>query len=426
VNRVLLTVLSLTAGCSSRKEALLLTVGPFEDDLAAAVLSAELPIEISKDSTVSLLAEGKSEGSRLTAQVEPLGKMSRVHWVARDLKKGSKTRLVVRILAVDVEKNPRIQPERGPDGSIAIDLGPLGGCFYTRIVAGPEAAKPYLYPLFIEHIHFTRRYPMEEFPGEDRDHVHQRSFWFTHGDVEGVDFWSEGPKAGKIRQKEVLAAEYGHVFARVATRNEWIAPDGRKLLDDVSEYRFYEIERLGAMIDFTITLTASGAPVTFGDTKEGTFGIRLAESMKEKRGGRIENSRGQVGMKNAWGKPAEWIDYTGKVQWKFEDKRNDFTSSGEDTFGVAIFDHPTSFRHPTTWHVRDYGLFAANPFGLRDFTGDKTKDGSYRLEKGQSITFRYRVYFHRGTTEEAKVGAIYRAYAKPPAVRVEPAEPKKE
>jgi len=33
------------------------------------------------------------------------------------------------------------------------------------------------------------------------------------------------------------------------------------------------------------------------------------------------------------------------------------------TVGIAVFDHPSNPRHPTTWHVRDYGLFAANPLG---------------------------------------------------------------
>ncbi len=413
MNCALFMLLSATLVGADEKVTFQLTAGPFEDDLRRMVLSAELPVEMPKDFTVTFFGspatvspEGtispEGDGVARLVQLEPSGKKTRVHWVGRNIKKGSASQWVLRIDTVDFKKDARIRPERGPDGSIAINLG---GSLFTRLVAGPEAAKPYLYPILIKDLHFTRRYPMEEFPGEDRDHVHQRSFWFTHGDVEGVDFWSEGPKAGKIRQKEVLAAESGKVFARVATRNEWIAPDGRKLLDDVSEYRFYDLHEPARMIDFTITLTASNGPVTFGDTKEGTFGIRLAESMKEKRGGRIENSRGQVGMKNAWGKPAEWIDYTGKI--------------GEETVGIAIFDHPSSFRHPTTWHVRDYGLFAANPFGLRDFTGDKTKDGSHKLEKGQSITFRYRVYFHGGTTDEAKIGAVYRAFAKPPNVQVE-------
>ena len=28
-------------------------------------------------------------------------------------------------------------------------------------------------------------------------------------------------------------------------------------------------------------------------------------------------------------------------------------------YGVAVFDHPQNPRHPTRWHVREYGLLAA-------------------------------------------------------------------
>jgi len=77
-------------------------------------------------------------------------------------------------------------------------------------------------------------------------------------------------------------------------------------------------------------------------------------------------------------------------------------------------DHPTSFRHPTYWHVRTYGLFAANPFGLKDFTGDKKKGGSYTIPAGGSVTFRYRIFIHHGDTESAKIADLYTAYAKMP------------
>ena len=38
---------------------------------------------------------------------------------------------------------------------------------------------------------FTRAYPMEKVPAKQNDHPHQRSCWFTHGNVNGIDFWAE-------------------------------------------------------------------------------------------------------------------------------------------------------------------------------------------------------------------------------------------
>ena len=84
--------------------------------------------------------------------------------------------------------------------------------------------------------------------------------------------------------------------------------------------------------------------------------------------------------------------------------------------GVAILNHPDSFRYPTTWHVRDYGLFAANPFGWHDF-GMK-KSGEYAIPAGGSIAFLYRLILHKGDTATARVANAFEGYAKPPVVEV--------
>ena len=112
--------------------------------------------------------------------------------------------------------------------------------------------------------------------------------------------------------------------------------------------------------------------------------------------GHIENSRGEKDG-NAWGKRAEWVDYYGPVE-------------GE-TVGIAIFDHPKNFRHPTYWHVRTYGLFGANPFGIHDFVKDEKADaGNHTVPSGETITFRYRVLIHKGTTSEAKIAEAWKEY----------------
>ena len=150
------------------------------------------------------------------------------------------------------------------------------------------------------------------------------------------------------------------------------------------------------MLDFDFQLTAVNGPVVFGDTKEGSFGIRLSHPFREESGGRIENSVGGVGETQCWGKQADWVDFTAQIQ-------------GERV-GVAILNHPASFRFPTYWHVRGYTLFAANPFGWHDFLNDPSKDGSYRLAAGQSIILRYRVTIHSGNTKEAAIADQFKEY----------------
>ena len=138
----------------------------------------------------------------------------------------------------------------------------------------------------------------------------------------------------------------------IIARNDWLGPDRRSLRRPAGAD--LRQRRESRWIDFLIAITATNGPVTFGDTKEGTFGMRVAESMRveAKHGGRIVNSRGQTDAA-AWGKPAEWVDYHGPVDGQ--------------TLGIAILNHPASFRFPTGWHVRTYGLFAANPFAQEEF-----------------------------------------------------------
>jgi len=238
----------------------------------------------------------------------------------------------------------------------------------------------------------TRAFPMANQPGERQDHPHHRSLWFTHGDVNGLSFWHRE----RIKHLEFTRLQSGRA-AVVETRNQWLAPDGKPVCEDVRTLTFGTGGK-ARWIDFDITVSALDRPVKFGDTKEGTFGVRVAATMKVDagKGGHIVNSEGQTD-RQAWGKRAKWVDYHGPVDGQ--------------TVGIAIFNHPNSFRFPTYWHVRTYGLFAANPFGIHDFTGDKTADGSHVLQPGESMSFHYRVYLHPGDHIQGKVAEAYAAYA---------------
>lgn len=265
-----------------------------------------------------------------------------------------------------------------------------------------SGTKPILWPVMGPYGNeITRSYPMrpEGRPDERKDHVHHRSFWFTHGDVNGLSFWDERGRHGSIVHRKFLRVEGGNQ-AVIAAVNDWIGPDGKKYCEDARTLTFGAVDD-GRWIDVDITLLASAGRVTFGDTKEGSFAIRVAGTMKvdAKKGGRIVNSEGETD-KQAWGKPASWVDYHGPVNGHI--------------VGIAIMNHPTSFRYPTHWHVRTYGLFAANPFGLHNFYGKKKTevDGSYTLEPGQSFTLRYRVLIHKGDEKQGQVAKRFDLYAR--------------
>ena len=238
----------------------------------------------------------------------------------------------------------------------------------------------------------TRAHPMGEAPGERPDHAHHRSIWFTHGDVNGLSFWHRET----IKHREYVKVDSG-TRAVVITRNDWLSSEGKAVCEDERTLTF------GAAgdrrwIDFDITIKAAEVEVTFGDTKEGTMGVRVAAPIKVDagQGGKIVNSEGQTD-RDAWGKRAAWVDYCGSIEGQ--------------KVGIAMMNHPSSYGYPSYWHVRTYGLFAANPFGLHHFLNRRDVDGSLKLAPGESFTLNYRVLLHKGDEETGRVAEAFAAYS---------------
>ncbi len=149
------------------------------------------------------------------------------------------------------------------------------------------------------------------------------------------------------------------------------------------------------VVDWTITLTAAAGPVTFAkdlkQAKEGAFVCRMTKDLSVPKGDApdvILDSKGNRGEKLARENAAPWVDYSGTVEGR--------------KLGLAIMNHPASWRYPSDWHVRAYGLFAANPWILR---------GENTLGKGESITLKWRVYAHGGDAEAGKVADVFAGYA---------------
>lgn len=278
----------------------------------------------------------------------------------------------------------------------------IAGKPFTTLFHGADTLKPYLHPLrAADGTIVSRQFPMEKAEGETRDHPHHQGVWFTHGDVNGFDFWEnsrQNKDEGKVVVTKVTGQKNGKTSGSVSFEANWNAPDGKTLLKETRTMVFHDLGASRA-IDFDITLTAGGEPVKFGDTKEGTFAVRIADAMTEKsKGGVMVNAAGAQSMRSVWGKPSPWVDYSGTLNGK--------------ELGIAIFDHPSNPKHPSHWHSRDYGLFAANIFGERDFYSDKTRDGSVTLAPGKSMRFRYRLLVHPGLTASAKLASLYDEYKK--------------
>ncbi len=273
--------------------------------------------------------------------------------------------------------------------------------------------RPFCYPLLGPGgLPMTRNYPMQSPEGEEHDHLHHRSFWFGHGLVNGQNFWTEQDAFGRQVHQQFTAIESGADCGVIKSENHWVAGDGQLICTDDRVLRIYARPDHERVFDFEITLHAGAKPLLLGDTKEGMFAIRIAESMRltkpaakgAKKGepgeGHIVNSEG-VRDAAAWGKRAAWVDYVGPVAGK--------------SVGVAIFDHPTNPHHPPWWHARDYGLLAANPVGQHDFENLPDHEaGNLVIPAGQHATFRYRIYLHEGDATQARVAERFNDYALTP------------
>ena len=288
------------------------------------------------------------------------------------------------------------------DDRVRVEIG--GQLFTEYRFAGVR--KPCFFP-----VHAPDGTPLTV-DGDGAFDPHHHSRWFTHGAVNDIIFWNERDETrGTIVCESVDYSAVASV-AEIRSRNRWVGPGQIVHLTDESMIRLRG-DATTRTIDYAITLHApADRPAVLGDTKEGSMAIRLplwmtpphaipARKIPHAGVGTIVNAEG---IKNdaAWGKRSPWVDYHA-------------TKDGK-TYGVAIFDHPTNPRHPTWWHVRTYGLFAANPFGQHDFEGLKNEPhkGDLTISAGGSVSFRWRIYFHFGDEKGAGIAQRSRQYAAPP------------
>jgi len=334
-----------------------------------------------------LLREAESEKA-VPCQTYKVAQGSYVGWMIPFLEAG-KSRTFILTQGQPQDTSPAITLKEDPGGFFSFQGG---GREITRYCFGPQFAKfkkPFFYPINVQGVSITRAWPMENKEGEDKDHPHHTGVWFTHGEVNGKDYWAKLPIA-HTRVREKVS---GPVLTGFVVENAW-GDD----LTEVQDIGIYDVGQ-GVLMEFGVTLKAEKGPVVLGKTKEGGMAVRVATELTAPEPGRTaQTGRGQGQMMDALGNKGEaairaaaapWADCWGKVDGK--------------TVGVAIMNNPTSWRYPTNWHVRNYGLFAANAFFVQ---------GEHTMKKGESITLKYRLYFHGGDPIEAKVAEVYAGYAK--------------
>lgn len=266
------------------------------------------------------------------------------------------------------------------DGGLAVMIGTDP---FTFLHNGPEWPKPYFAP-----VHAAGGTVITRAIGdtEDKDHPHHKGIWFSVDEVNHIKFWAEQGKIINVKT-EAVAGE----TAQIKMNNHWLGKDDTPVAFETTTVSIYP----SRLMIYDATFTPAVEKLTFEDTKEGLFGIRVATTMREKVGGVVVNAEGKKGTKECWGQPSKWVDYTGPVDGK--------------EFGVTIMDHPSNFR-PSRYHVRDYGLFSVSPFGEGAYQNDNSKAQPVVLESGKSLRLRYGLYVHTGDAAAGKVSDAYQQF----------------
>lgn len=112
------------------------------------------------------------------------------------------------------------------------------------------------------------------------------------------------------------------------------------------------------------------------------------------------NSHRVTGEPDIFGKPAEWMDYSGPV-------------TNDANEGITYLPHPTNPDYPSSWHVRDDGWMCAS-FNLRS---------EYRLRPATPLTLRYQLYVHGQNWSPELTDERLQAYRSEPAFEVVKAPP---
>ena len=377
----------------------------FAQDLACSAIAVKTGDEGTRYAPIELLYKGAAPDTNVHAVDRASGAKYAATvangtfvFVPSELKANTTYTFDVEVAKEYTQYTARVEPREIGNAIEVIVNDKLLTVYYHE----DDAKKPYLWPLNAEGgVSVTRGWPMGD-QDQTTDHPHHKSFWSAYGNLNEADCWTEGENSGKQKSGEVDWGA-GDAMAWIRAKNIWESREGKPVLSEEREYRFYSAGPESVrLIDVRVTFTADRGPVHFKDTKEGGIvSLRIADALREKGGnGTITQSTGAVGSAQCWGKAAAWCDYSGTLE-------------GAGKRGVAVFDHPKNLRHPTNWHVRDYGLMGANCFGYNDFTGGK-ENGDYDMKSEETLTFRYRVYVHSGDVKEARVAEQYAGFSSPP------------
>ncbi|MCF2488726.1 PmoA family protein [Dyadobacter sp. CY347] len=325
---------------------------------------------------------------------------------------------------VQAQKVDLVNNEKEKKVEVKIDGKAFTSYFYPGEV---KLKKAVLYPVqTAKGTLITRGWPLDPRPGERVDHPHHVGIWLNYEDVNGNDYWNNSDAVdhakrayGTIIHTGIKSMKSGKDKGELTVTADWKDKNGVLTLKETTTYHFSG-KGDQRIIDRSTTLTAVLDTVAMPDIKDGMFAIRVARELElpsnkpeiftdasgiatkvpvmnnEGISGNYRNSNGVEG-EDVWGKRAIWCNLTGKIK--------------DENISVAMIDHPKNVGYPAYWHARGYGLFAVNPLGMKALSNGK-ETLNFKLKKGESTTFRYRLVIASEHLKDEAINAIAADYAK--------------
>jgi hypothetical protein len=388
-------------------------LGPVTTPRANFIAEVSLGDDTSYLSGAWVMADA-DDGAATAAQIDNAGGDVRIAWHVAELAPGEKKTYELRPSdAVEDAKRGIVLEDQAENGRVVVYYG---GLLQTIYRYGMPNYRPYFAPNVAPSgrpnsgvTSTDGSQPKSITDDGPPDHTWHRSLWYACGDLSGVDFYLEpagmnlgyGPHVGdgygRIVHRSFDWVVSGPVWGGFQERAQWVAPDGRILLDDTRRFRLFRLRGRTRVWDIEADFTPHLGAVTFGQTNENALPLmRVADIIDEWDGGTYTNSAGATGSPNIHGQRAEWVDCAGPFTRA--------VGQEPEVFGIAMLDHPSNRNHPNAWFARGYGPVGTN---LPYF------DGPLTLEPGETWSQRHRLYVHQGDAAEADVAGRFDEYANP-------------
>lgn len=224
-------------------------------------------------------------------------------------------------------------------------------------------------------VQVTRNHPPRpNVDAEDHATFHP-GLWLAFGDLSGQDSWRLKAKVVHADFSNEPQAQGDRAKFEVVNRHE--TSSGETICRETARYEVVCRDQAW-LLRWDSTFAPDKREIAFGDQEEMGLGVRLATPLAVKNGGSMTNSAGDKNEKGCWGKAADWCDYGGTI--------------GESRCGVLVMGHRDNFKR-SSFHARDYGFVAANPFAEKAF-GRSQQPAKTVVKIGETLRLRFGVLIY--------------------------------